>query len=352
MTTYSLADVRAVCKPRDAWWTVLLVDPIACRLVRVLASRTSITPNALTATAFLFGMCAAVCFALGEWHTLALGALFFHLGFIADCMDGKLARLKGNGTTFGLWLDFSLDQVRMVVCAFALAYGLFQHGGRPEAAFLAGVIIAFDLVRYLNGPQMAKVRRNMREKLVSAMSSAEGGQRQAALERLAARTAGHDDHDDHDDMDGALGHAVPGPATGLTTGLGTGLGTGLATGNASGDAPERPRRGLRSRANQGLHHGFQSRFPWYTRLRGMLLAHRIRTHLVSGIEYQMAVFVVGPLLGPAAVPYVIGVAGALLLIFESALVYKLWMSTRDFGRVMRRIQRQDEKNRVGTPLAR
>ncbi|WP_199537160.1 CDP-alcohol phosphatidyltransferase family protein [Spongiactinospora gelatinilytica] len=318
MTTYSLADVRAACKARDAWWTVLLVDPIACRLVRWAAGRTSITPNQVTGLAFVLGVCAALCFSVGEWGFLALGALFFHLGFIADCVDGKLARLKGNGTTFGLWLDFSLDQVRLVMCSFALSYGLYRQTGRVEAAYLAAVIIAFDLFRYLNGPHMAKVRRAMRERLVAAMA--------AAGESASAEKPGEE------------------PA------------------ERPGEEPEEHEEygvELRQRAKEGLQSGFRSRFPRYLRARDMLLARRIRTHLFSGIEYQMAVFVVGPLLGPGAVPYVVAVAGGLLMLFESALVYKLWMSTRDFKRTMRRLAVKAEKaerraareqRRVGTPL--
>jgi phosphatidylglycerophosphate synthase len=313
MTTYSLADVRAVCKQRDAWWTVLLVDPIACRLVRFLASRTSVKPNQVTALAFLMGLGAAACFSLGEWRFLALGAAFFHLGFIFDCVDGKLARLTGKGSTFGLWLDFSLDQLRMVLCSFALAYGLHQTTGRPEAAYLAGLIIAFDLVRYLNGPQMAKVRRTMREQMIAALrSSQEANKGTAALERLIDKSSGDEEE------------VVREPTAAYL---------------------------YRAHAKQGLHSGFRSRFPWYDHLRQWLLTHRIRTHVVSGIEYQMAVFVVGPLLGAALLPYVVVVAGLLLVVFECALVYKLWMSTRDFKRVMRRMESK-EKSRMEAPLVR
>lgn len=309
MTTYSPADVRAVCKPRDAWWTVLLVDPIACRLVLFLANRTSVTPNQITAVAFLMGMCAAACFAVGERGYLALGALFFHLGFIADCVDGKLARVKGNGTVFGLWLDFILDQVRLVVCSFALAFGLVHSTGRPEMAYLAGVIIALDLARYLNGPQMAKVRRTMRYRLMKAMSEIGNEERGGSVAGVGPGIAGEPGDDGGD--------------------------------AAAGGKKRRVRRRVRKRAaHRGLHGGIAARFPWYHRVRERLLAHRIRTHLISGIEYQMAVFVVAPLMGPAAVPYMVGVFGTLLMIFESLLVYKLWISTRDFSKEMRRIQAQ------------
>lgn len=49
MPEFSLTDVQErTYKPKDAWWTVYLVDPLASRLVTVTANRTSLTPNQLT----------------------------------------------------------------------------------------------------------------------------------------------------------------------------------------------------------------------------------------------------------------------------------------------------------------
>ena len=42
-----------------------------------------------------------------------------------------------------------------------------------------------------------------------------------------------------------------------------------------------------------LHQEFRGKFPAYLRARSFLLRHRIRTHLVSGIEFQMGVFMIG-----------------------------------------------------------
>jgi hypothetical protein len=49
-------------------------------------------------------------------------------------------------------------------------------------------------------------------------------------------------------------------------------------------------------------------------------------HLVSGIEFEMFVFIIGPLTGWVAGVTV--VSGALLLIMEAGLVGKLWLATR------------------------
>ena len=48
MRAYSLNDVHATRKRRDSWWTVFLVDPVACRLTLLIANHTDVTPNGLT----------------------------------------------------------------------------------------------------------------------------------------------------------------------------------------------------------------------------------------------------------------------------------------------------------------
>lgn len=124
MASFTLADVREhTYKRRDAWWTVFLVDPLASRLVLFTANRTSITPNQITAGAGVLGAGSAVAFALGTWPWLVLGGVLFHLSFVLDCMDGKIARLKGNGSVFGAWVDFVFDRVRFFVCMMALLLG-------------------------------------------------------------------------------------------------------------------------------------------------------------------------------------------------------------------------------------
>jgi hypothetical protein len=66
----------------------------------------------------------------------------------------------------------------------------------------------------------------------------------------------------------------------------------------------------------------------YVRVRNWLLRHRIRMHLFSGIEFEMFVFIIGPLTG-----WIIGVTiGSIVLLLgmEAALVFKLWLATRRY----------------------
>src|SRR5688500_14431507 len=99
MRTYSLDDVYETRKRRDSWWTVYFVDPVACRVALPVANHTQLTPNGLTVLSLVLGVVSAACFAANQ---LAAGALVFYLSFMIDCVDGKIARLKGTGTPFGL----------------------------------------------------------------------------------------------------------------------------------------------------------------------------------------------------------------------------------------------------------
>ncbi|MEU8656748.1 CDP-alcohol phosphatidyltransferase family protein [Actinoplanes philippinensis] len=250
-------------KPVDAWWTVLLVDPLAARLVRLVAPYRWITPNVLTLVASIFGFGAAACFASGERGALVAGGVLFHISFVVDCMDGKIARLNGTGTMFGQWLDFVLDRVRVFFIALALFGGQFGRTGNTAYLWLMAMAIFLDLFRYLNGAQMAKVRRAMKDQ----------------LNAYRLPSAGEPDADDEtaDELTG------PAPAGGGS---------------------------LKSRIGETLRR------------------NRIRTHLFSGIEYEMTVFIIAPITG-LIFPVTIA-AGAGLLAFELFLIYKLFRTCRQF----------------------
>lgn len=263
-------------KPVDAWWTVLLVDPLASRLVRLVAPYRWITPNILTLIASIFGFGAAACFAVGETWYLVAGGILFHISFVVDCMDGKIARLNGTGTMFGQWLDFVLDRVRVFFIALALFGGQFVKSDDVAWLWLMAVAVFLDLFRYLNGAQMAKVRRSMTDQVNAYREPLRAAQAEAAAEMSEPSTEMPEPEPEHT------------PATDT--------------------APKK--RSLKNRIGAALRR------------------NRIRTHLFSGIEYEMFVFIVGPITG-----LVFGVtifAGIALLAFESFLIWKLLRACQKF----------------------
>lgn len=310
---FTMHDVRSrTYKGRDAWWTVILVDPLAGRLSLLAANRTSLTPNQLSVTALVLGLGAAGCFLAGDWKWLVAGAALYHLGFVLDCMDGKIARLKGNSTVFGGWLDYVFDRIRVFICASSLALGQYLATGRPVYLCLGTLIVFLDMLRYLDALKVAAVRREMRRRIRHAYRAlhAEDPERRDASMALIERS--FPEHPDENALLEPPGH----PAQ-----------------DEHPDGTVRPGENAAPSAKDvDLHHGFRNRFSWYQDARQWLAERRIRTHIVSGVEFQMAAFIVGPLFN-AIIPVTAG-AGLLLLVFELAIVYKLWLSSRDFTRAL------------------
>ena len=140
----TLQHVREVAaKDVDAWWTVLVVDPVAVRLVRLLAPVKRITPNGLTALAAVLGVTAAVAFGLGHF---VVGALVFELRFLVDCLDGKLARVRRQFSAAGGFLDISSDVALTAACYGAALGALVADGTAPT--WLAVAVPSVFLYQY------------------------------------------------------------------------------------------------------------------------------------------------------------------------------------------------------------
>ncbi|MCL6731136.1 CDP-alcohol phosphatidyltransferase family protein [Streptomyces neyagawaensis] len=301
-----LAEVRRVTqKKRDAWWTVLLVDPVATPLVRLTAKYTRITPNQLTWGAFLLGLVSAAFFALGDWRWLIAGAVLYHLSFILDCMDGKVARLTGQGSVFGAWLDFVFDRIRVAACAVALMAGQYHRTGDTLYIWLAAAIIGCDALRYINSLETFKVRHTMRKQIKVRLREARRAENERELAFMEDLLRENPEADIEQDLRTVTAEAVQ-------------------------TAPQAQ--------VVDLHQEFRRRFPAYLRVRSFLLRHRVRPHLISGIEFQMGVFMIGPLVD-SVLPATI-VSGVLLLVFELAIIYKLLLSTRDFTRTIDSFDRE------------
>jgi len=318
---YTLDDIRATYKRRDAWWTVFLVDPITARLMLPLANWTNVTPNQISAASFVVGCLAAVCFAQSSYLALAGGALLYHLSFILDCMDGKVARLKGTGSVFGVWFDYSFDRYRVFVCAVALGYGQFERTNDPAYIWLALLVVFLDMLRYMDALQMSKLRREMDRQLRAARS-----------ERRARRRGS-----EYVVADEIRARRLPAPAPTLPRFYRVPL-----------VAHERSVRAARA-VRPDLNRDFRTRFSLWHGFRDSLAARRVRPHVFSGVEYQMFIFIIGPLLDQVA--SLIIFSSVLLLAFELLIIYRLLLSTKEFNREFRRMS-AGHRERVTIGLSR
>ncbi|OYD07531.1 CDP-alcohol phosphatidyltransferase family protein [Paludifilum halophilum] len=323
---FTLEDVHQTYKKKDAWWTVLLVDPVAARLILPTANHTNITPNQLSIFSFIIGMTAAYCFYLGDYTALIIGALLYHLSFIIDCMDGKIARLKGTGSTFGMLLDISLDHIRVVICGAALIYSQFRMTEEIAYLYLGFVFLFAYGTRHINALQLYKLRREMRGKIRKARRKLKKTARYAGIvieppSQETKREEGDDDHSndegEEESLDGTKKQAQP-----------------------VAKAPVKDAEDPLGKKKVDLQQEFKSKFSTYMKLREFFLNRRIRMHLFSGIEFQMFIFVLAPILGLVKESIFFG--AILLLAFEGTILYKIWLSTKDFEREFNRIKKATE----------
>ncbi|GEN27246.1 membrane protein [Halovibrio variabilis] len=117
-------------------WTMPLTHRPLKRLAQPL-HRLQITPDQVTLGAFLIGMMALPLLA---WEQYGLALVVIVLNRLGDGVDGALARLSGQTSDAGGFLDIGLDFVfyAAVVLGFALA--------NPEQNALAACLLLFAFI--------------------------------------------------------------------------------------------------------------------------------------------------------------------------------------------------------------
>ena len=146
-------------KRRDYWWTVLVTDPIAVPLVRILARSHFLNPDQVSYLAIVLGLAVGSLFALGTRVGFVAGGLTFYLAFMVDCIDGKLARAIGVESKRGAALDRIGDAARRASASLGVLVGLHQSERYDEylAWALVYVVLAY-LFLELSGAEAPEER--------------------------------------------------------------------------------------------------------------------------------------------------------------------------------------------------
>jgi CDP-diacylglycerol--glycerol-3-phosphate 3-phosphatidyltransferase len=106
-----------------------------------LVDRSGITPNMVTLAGFL-GICGAAALTL-ERQWVAASLLFIASGLV-DSLDGLLARHQGRVTSFGAFLDSTLDRLAEGVILGAIGITFAQDGlDWPLAACFVALTASF-----------------------------------------------------------------------------------------------------------------------------------------------------------------------------------------------------------------
>jgi CDP-diacylglycerol--glycerol-3-phosphate 3-phosphatidyltransferase len=121
-------------------WSIRFIEPIA-RLLQ----HAGLTPNAVTVLGFLLTAAVAVVVGTGQFLTAGL-LLIVTLG--ADALDGTLARLTGNVTRFGAFLDSTLDRWAEVLLYGALVWHYLRVNQDLPVLLAVAALAASLLVSY------------------------------------------------------------------------------------------------------------------------------------------------------------------------------------------------------------
>jgi CDP-diacylglycerol--glycerol-3-phosphate 3-phosphatidyltransferase len=114
-----------------------LIRPLA----RVL-SAIRVRPDALTVAGWILSVCAATLFSLGYIKTA--GAVMLFAGLF-DALDGAVARESNLMSSFGAFLDSTLDRLSESAIFVGIVF-FYASSSRPYEALLAGVAMTFSLM--------------------------------------------------------------------------------------------------------------------------------------------------------------------------------------------------------------
>ena len=110
---------------------------------RLVDSR--LTPNAISLTGLVLCLIAA---ALVFADYYFLGGVAFILGSICDTLDGRYSRMSGKGTSFGAFLDSTLDRMEEGIVLTAVAYQFSEAGNDVAVAAVVVAVLASLMVSY------------------------------------------------------------------------------------------------------------------------------------------------------------------------------------------------------------
>jgi phosphatidylglycerophosphate synthase len=105
---------------------------------------TKITPNFITALNIILSVFASGLVLLGGTLNLVLFGIWVRMFHVLDVMDGQLARLKSQGTSFGQWFDGAGDRIVLSIWHIVISLALYLNSNNAFFLFL-GLAILFGV---------------------------------------------------------------------------------------------------------------------------------------------------------------------------------------------------------------
>jgi CDP-diacylglycerol--glycerol-3-phosphate 3-phosphatidyltransferase len=115
-------------------------DPVAAVLVRL-----RLRPNQLTIFGLVLSLLSALAYARGR---IPLGGVLLGLAGLLDLLDGSVARLSGQATPFGAFLDSVMDRYSDLTVLLGILYFYIQLDRTPEVFLAMATLVGSTMVSY------------------------------------------------------------------------------------------------------------------------------------------------------------------------------------------------------------
>lgn len=168
----ALEELREVCQPNaklasrngEHWAGRMYMRRISLRTTRQLV-RTRVTPDALTWTMVVCGVASGFALLIPGLTGAVLAAVLFQLFLLFDCVDGEVARWRGQNSATGIYVDrlgaYLADAALMIGAGFRAAHGSSDLWVSVGLAAALGVVLLkastdlVDVARHRRGLPVA-----------------------------------------------------------------------------------------------------------------------------------------------------------------------------------------------------
>jgi len=113
-----------------------------------ILARFNTSANQVTILSSLFAILAAVIFVVGDYPTIIWGGIVSLFLFILDMVDGEIARLRGEASTFGLWVDHIFGEASQILVYVGIALGILLTDASLQNVLLIIVFLFGCVMNY------------------------------------------------------------------------------------------------------------------------------------------------------------------------------------------------------------
>lgn len=137
--------LRALRKPQDGWTSTALNRPMSLFVTRFLVA-TPFHPNQVSIVILAIGLTGSWLASRGDYTSMALGGLLFHVQSVLDGCDGEMSRLTFRGSKTGEWLDTVGDDITNYSFFGAAGWGLYTSTQNPMYLVAGGICLGLGIL--------------------------------------------------------------------------------------------------------------------------------------------------------------------------------------------------------------